>query len=259
MLTDDTAAARKREEDQRSDAEAFSLLTRTEESTTDPDRVREQKRNTIKLLHTAYSMLKALMGPLKLFAVLISNYQENKRYVRSKQDDNLAVLIQQALGKLGLDKSITPADGQRLEDCLYTVRSVAMLTFVDEEMHITFSGAMSREPLTDSQKRRVNEWLRRNDKAAPQITTDGPVRLFIDYDSIANERACVRKRLEELRSVADPDYVSLLLSSDCARINGTFDGLDKVEFAGDRIVYSDSDLPRMPSQIMCAQQKGYEP
>lgn len=76
------------------EAEAFTLLSRTEESTTDPNKVREQKRNTIKLLHTVYSMLKALLGPLNLFIVLISNYQENKKYVRSKQDDNLAVLIQ---------------------------------------------------------------------------------------------------------------------------------------------------------------------
>lgn len=143
-------------------------------------------------------MLKAILGPLDLFIVLISNYQENKKYVRSKHDDNLAVLIQQALGKLGFDKSITPEEGQRPEDCLYTVRSVAMLAFVDEDMQITFSGAISRQPLSDIQKERINKWLSKNDKKAPLITTKGQVRLFIDYDSLASERECVRRKQEEL-------------------------------------------------------------
>lgn len=130
------------------EAEAFTLLTRSEESTKDPDKVREQKRNTIKLLHTAYSIIKSVMGPLNLFIVLISNYKINKAYVREKHDDNLFVLFQQALGKLGMDKSMKPVDGQKAEECLYPVRSVSMLTFVDETMQITFSGTLSREFLS---------------------------------------------------------------------------------------------------------------
>ena len=93
------------------EAEAFTLLSRTEEGTKDPNKVREQKRNTIKLLHTAYSIIKSAVGPLNLFIVLISNYKINKAYVREKHDDNLFVLIQQALGKLGMDKEMTPEPG----------------------------------------------------------------------------------------------------------------------------------------------------
>lgn len=129
---------------------------------------------------------------------------------------------------------------------------------MDETLHITFSGALSRLPLADYQKREINTWLDVNDKAAPKVSDSGPVRLFIDFDSIAAERECVKRKQEELKEVADPDYVSILLSNDCAKTNGTFDGIDKIEFAGDRIIYSDSDLPRMPSQIMVAQSKGFE-
>ena len=94
----------------------------------------ERKRNTIKLLHTLYSILKSFIGPFKLYIILMTNYKTNKAYVRSNQDENLVALMMQALEKLGFGSSMpkksTDPDGNPIENDMYTVRSIALYEYV---------------------------------------------------------------------------------------------------------------------------------
>ena len=147
----------------------------------------ERKRNTIKLLHTLYSILKSFIGPFKLYIILMTNYKTNKAYVRSNQDENLVLLMMQALEKLGfgssMPKKTTDADGNPIENDMYTIRSLALYEYVTQDMNIHFDNAMSA-PLDDSQKEQINEWLARNDREAREIERDKVTRLFIDWESL---------------------------------------------------------------------------
>ena len=63
---------------------------------------KETNRNTIAVLHTAFSILKNLLGVLKPLIVLINNYQINKEYASRKHSENLVECLMDAMKHLGL-------------------------------------------------------------------------------------------------------------------------------------------------------------
>ena len=83
----------------------------------------------------------------------MTNYKTNKAYVRSNQDENLVLLMMQALEKLGfgssMPKKTTDAAGNPIENDMYTVRSISLYEYVTQDMYIHFDNAMSA-PLGDS-------------------------------------------------------------------------------------------------------------
>ena len=164
------------------------MLEVKEETQVSEDKINEErKRNTIKLLHTLYSILKSFIGPFKLYIILMTNYRTNKAYVRSNHDENLILLMMQALEKLGfgssMPKKTTDTAGNPIENDIYTIRSLALYEYVTQDMYIHFDNAMSA-PLDDSQKEQINEWLARNDREAREIERDKVTRLFIDWESL---------------------------------------------------------------------------
>ena len=220
----------------------------------------ERKRNTIKLLHTLYSILKAFVGPFKLYVILINNYKTNKAYVRSQQDANLVLLMQEALAKLGFRKSLpkktVDAEGNVVNNDIYVIRTLGLYEYVTQELYIWFADAMS-EPISDVQKEKINEWLAVNDPTAREIEDDKVTRLFIDNDSLEEQRRCLEAKRHEYLDVAPMSVIRQLFEKDCAKVNGTFDGMDLIEQVGDQFIYADSKLPRLPSQIMSAKSKKY--
>ena len=238
------------------------MLEVKEETQVSEDKINEErKRNTIKLLHTLYSILKSFIGPFKLYIILMTNYKTNKAYVRSNQDENLVLLMMQALEKLGfgssMPKKTTDPDGNPIENDMYTVRSLALYEYVTQDMHIHFDNAMSA-PLDDSQKEQINEWLARNDREAREIERDKVTRLFIDWESLNQQQECLKQKYGEYYGAAPESVIKQVFAGECAKVNGTFDGMDLIEQVGNSFVYSDSKLPRLPSQIMMARSKGIE-
>ena len=238
------------------------ILEVKEETQVSEDKINEErKRNTIKLLHTLYSILKSFIRPFKLYIILMTNYKTNKAYVRSNQDENLAALMMQALEKLGfgssMPKKTTDSDGNPIENDMYTIRSLALYEYVTQDMHIHFDNAMSA-PINDSQKEQINEWLARNDREARETERDKVTRLFIDWESLNQQQECLKKKYEEYYGAAPESVIKQVFAGECAKVNGTFDGMDLIEQVGNSFVYSDSKLPRLPSQIMMARSKGIE-
>ena len=218
----------------------------------------EKKRNTIKLLHTLYSIVKSFIGPFKLYIILVNNYKTNKAYVRSNQDQNLVQLMMEALDRLGLTSSMpkhtTTPDGKPVTNDMYTVRSISLYEYVTNTMHIKFNQAMSTV-LNENQKEQINEWLARNDKNARELKRDAQTRLFIDWESLKQQQECLKKRYNEYKGAAPENTIKKVFINECAKTNGSFDGMDLIEQVGDSFVYSDSTLPRLPSQIMMANSK----
>ena len=208
----------------------------------------ETVRNTIDILHTAFSILKSLVGPLDTLIVLISNYQTNKEYVRHAHMENLVTCFLDAMKYLGLNNK-TSANGKTpSESRLYTVRTVGLYRHITEKLNITMSGDVTSELLTYDEMTNINEWLKTNEPQASQINTEGYTKLFIDMDSILEEMRCLENLKQELESVFGPGSENLITdTSDCQKIDGTFDNIDKIEMCGDMIAYADSLLPRLPS------------
>ena len=112
-------------------------------------------------------------------------------------------------------------------------------------------------PISDVQKSQINEWLAHNDKLAREIDEKAVTRLFIDHESLEQQRQCLEQRYKEYEGAAPKSVIKKLFVDECAKVNGTFDGMDLIEQVGDQFIYADSKLPRLPSQILTAKAKNY--
>lgn len=248
------------------DVSMFEVLEKvnTETYRNKEDVMREKKRNTIKLLHTLYSIIKTVVPPLKILIVLIANYKENKAYVRSNQEEALGIIVADALKRLGFNKELDSKgdyigpDGKPAKKSVFPIRSLAFKEFIDS-LEIPFSNdVLSMRPCMESEIKQINVWLAKNDNNAPLIESGSTTYLFIDLDALAEERECIRKRAALIADVASQEDVARLLGMSCAEINGTFNGITKLETVGNKIIYTASELPRLPSQIMMARMKGFD-
>lgn len=220
------------------------------------------RRNTIQLLHTIFSILKPLLPQLKTLMTLIRNYKTNKAYVRSHQDENLFAVFKDALAKLGFNKeekmdgSDSP-NGQ--PNTLYTIRTNGLYQHLMHEYpDMDFDGITTRGIIEQVVKEEMNRWLRENDPDSLQIDTKANVKLFIDFDSIEYEQKCIQEKRRLLGNLWNDELMAQAVA-ECKKINGTFDGIDKIEMVGNSLVYSNSRLPRLPSQILMAQMHQFEP
>ena len=246
----------KKIEDDIADGQTPELETREEVQKKKPDG--ETRRNTIAILHTAFSILKSMVGVLQPLMVLINNYKINKAYARSKHDENLITCFMDALSYLGMGKKSNMNGDSPSSPRLYTVRTYALYRHVAAKMHIRINGAES-DLITDDQKRDINSWLKNNEPSAKTIPDGGYTKLYIDMDSILQEQECKEEIQQELLATFGPGAENISFNMDtCMKVDGTFDGIDNIEMVGDYIVYSDSTLPRLPSQIMWAIGHGYK-
>ena len=220
---------------------------------------RETIRNTIALLHTAFSIIKNLLGPLKIMATLISNYKINKAYVQEKHHDNLITCFIDAMSRLGLINT-EKTDGKTPYSArLYPVRSLRLYNYVSGELHIKMESPTTSKVLTSSEVGSVNKFISDFNRQATLLETEGYTRLYIDSVALDRERQCREKLKAEFDAMFGQDDIQLLSeqADACQETDGTFFGLDNIEDCGDYIVYSDSKLPRLPSQIDTALRNGY--
>lgn len=216
------------------------------------------------MLHTAYNILKAMLPVLTKFAVLIQNYKTNKAYVRGGSRQNLFQLYEEVMQKLGFNKSIemgsyTADDGtEHPIRTVYTIRTLSLFNFIKslgliKEGIVQFN--VSREDAV-----RINRKISELDDGSIKIdTTAKLIILFIDYTSIREEMRCREERRKELGQLMDDSLVDVYIDCQSKYKNGTFDNMENMEQVGNKIIYSDKNAPRMPSQILLAQMRGYKP
>lgn len=257
----DREATKKQDDDMYQQPEGdIELEVIQERQKKNPDE--KTRRNTIQLLHTIFSILKPLLPQLKTLMILIRNYKTNKAYVRSHQDENLFAVFKDALAKLGFNKeekmdgSDSP-NGQ--PNTLYTIRTNGLYQHLMHEYpDMDFDGITTRGIIDQVVKEEMNRWLRENDPDSLQIDTKANVKLFIDFDSIEYEQKCIQEKRRLLGNLWNDELMAQAVA-ECKKINGTFDGIDKIEMVGNSLVYSNSQLPRLPSQILMAQMHQFEP
>lgn len=253
----ETRASRKRVE--------LAVMDEEKRSSASIDKQRsETRRNTIALLHTAYSILKSMMPVLSKFAVLIENYKINKAYVRGGSRQNLFQLYEEVMQKLGFNKSMEMGsyvgdDGaEHPIRTIYTIRTLSLFNFIKslglvKEGIVQFN--ISREDAV-----RINRKITELDDGSLKIdTTAQLIMLFIDYAGIRDEMQCRELRKDELGRLMDESLVDVYIDCQSKYKNGTFDNMENMEKVGNKIIYSDRNAPRMPSQILLAQMRGYKP
>lgn len=108
----------------------------------------ETLRNTIALLHTLFSILKSIVGPIKVLITLISNYKINKAYAQEKHQDNLITCFMDAMSRLGLmNKSKTDGSSAR-NSRLYPVRTLKLYNYVNGTLKVKMDGPATSEILS---------------------------------------------------------------------------------------------------------------
>lgn len=154
----------------------------------------EKKRDTIAVLHMAFSILKSIFGPMKELCTLINNYKINKAYARSNSYAQLAELYQECMAKLGLDQSIkkserNPRTGDETYSSMYTVRSYELYKYMTEIGVIPKRDTKKKATYeaTKHQMTLVSEWIVNNspEDTLPELADNYLV--YVDYVSIDNE------------------------------------------------------------------------
>lgn len=219
------------------------------------------RRNTIKLLHTVFSMLKSIFPILKEVAVLIQNYKINKAYCQQKSKDNVFALFKELMNKLSLNKHIQTdvPDSQGRLTSMYTVRTLSLYNYLKDELRIDIKSDTVTYNVTDYQVKEIDRWLKNNDKSATPIETDKNIVLFIDFKSISDESTCLKEKYQRLSTAMSVETMEMFSKSCVQNKNGTFEGIDNIEIDDNNIFYSEKYLPRMPSQILMAQMHGCKP
>ena len=247
------------------DTPAISLMTIEEKAKSaeqiDIERARK-RRNTIALLHNAFAMLKTVVPMMKELATLISNYKTNKAFVKSQSSININVLYREVMEKLGFDKSIdiSPSFDEETGttgNAMYPVRTYRLFKYISDELRLIRNGEVTRV-ISSVECELINEWIDKNDSESLHIDTSKNNTLYIDYESINEQMNCINEKRKSLSQLIDEDMIDLFIDCDIKYHDGTFNHLSNVEILGDTIIYSDSRLPRMGSEILMAQYNGYK-
>lgn len=190
-----------KDNNEHTDKKVFSLAVVNEEmlSKEEVDKRRnETRRNTIALLHSLYSILKALWPQLKQFATLTEWYRKNKAYARSKSKENLFQIYAEVMKKLGFSKEIkfgkSISDSYTIEDymyelpyCIYTVRTLALYNFLKNSIYL-IDGNSSTYDVDVRYAKVINDWLDINDRGSIHADgSKGKLVLFVDYAAISIE------------------------------------------------------------------------
>lgn len=224
-------------EDEKDNEPEFNITIRDEVSVSEKEINERQRRSTIKVLHTAYSVLKALVPSLTQLAKLIDNYHTNKEYVKSQQKSNIGLMFEAAMALYGYTKKLFKKDST-----LYTVRTVKLYDYIQQKTKINTSEATT--DISHSDAKKINNWLIDNDRGAPKIDISKDIiQLFFDMASINAERA----EIDRLRSLGLTDN---LIGNTAKNGNGTFNNLPNIIDNGDSYLIADSNLPVNMSQIV---------
>lgn len=228
---------------------SYSLGIVTEEYAEDP--LAKRKRPTISLVHELFVIMKQFFPPLQILVVLISNYKINKEKVKNHAQGNLWGLARIIANLNKLDKKCNTNNVN-----FYTVRTLKMYDFICTG--IAVPGAAADIQIDVPQTMKVYNWLKVNNLNYTSIKNNLPTTLYIDHEAI-NEQ---KKLLQDMKDNANNyfDNGDLFVDyPDTKYKDGDTMGLDKVEYIGDVVYYSDSSLPMYGSQIQIAYGKDLDP
>ena len=263
--TDNTTATQVKQETKETPDIQLMVVDETMKSAEQIDKERATtRRNTIALLHTLFSIIKTINPLLEIIATLVNNYKTNKAYAASKSQENLYQLYKECMNKLGFNKSkefgANSADGVsgNPADVIYTVRTYQLYMFLKNDMRIIDDSTTIKD-ISVSDAIEINKWLDVHDSVSAKVNASQPSQLYIDYTSIKDQIDCIKEQTEELSQVLDTNLVDTFVSCTSKYRNGTFEDLENMEIVGNTIIYSDRNLPRMGSQILMAQMRGYKP
>lgn len=224
-------------EDEQDNAPEFNITIRDEVVVSEEEINKRQRRSTIKVLHTAYSILKSLVPSLRQFAKLLDNYHTNKEYVKSQQKSNLGLMFEAVMAVYGYAKKLFKKDV-----ALYTVRTVKLYDYIQNNTKINTSDTTTE--ISHNDAKIINKWLEKNDSSALKVDTSKDIiQLFFDMESINAERLEI-ERLKEL------GLTDRLIGNTAINGNGTFNNLPKIIDNGDSFLIADSNLPLNMSQIV---------
>lgn len=225
------------------DEPVFEIQTISEEYMTERQMEEYEKRkrkSTIKVLHTAYSILKKLIPDLTKLAKLIRNYRINKEYVKSQQRSNLYLMYEAVMYAKGLINKIDGNDSVTL----YTVRTLELYDYIKENVSDINTSQMTSE-ISYSDAKNINSWLNTFDKSSTKIDlSKDKIMLFFDYDTL-KELQKERNRLKDEYGFTDD-----IIGTISTHKNGTFNGISKLERNGNDWLYTNSLLPMNESQII---------
>lgn len=260
--TDNTAVTQFQQETKETPNIQLMVVDETMKSAEQIDKERvNTRRNTIALLHTLFSIIKTINPLLETLATLVNNYKTNKAYAASKSQENLYQLYKECMNKLGFNKSKEfSADGGsgNPADVIYTVRTYQLYMFLKNDMRIIDDSTTIKD-ISVSDAIEINKWLDVHDSVSAKVNESQPSQLYIDYTSIKDQINCIKEQTEELSQVLDTNLLDTFVSCTSKYRNGTFEDLENIEIVGNTIIYSDRNLPRMGSQILMAQMRGYKP
>lgn len=226
----------------------FELGVVTEEYTKDPTEA--TKRPTFQLVHELYAVLSEIFPLLKTFATLVSNYKINKAKVENNAEGNIFGMVK-VLAKIN---NLLKRQNKNNKN-FYTIRTLKLYDYVTQ--NIKTPDTDTEINLDNLETKKLYQYLKVNNLNYDSINLSLNTLLYIDQDSI-NEQ--IEEYNDNLNTIGDyfGDDASLFAEYPDSRYNdGTTDGLDKVEVAGDIIYYSDSSLPLVGSQILRCYSKGY--
>ena len=244
---------------------AISLMTIDENVKTaqqiDIERARK-RRNTIALLHNAFAMLKTIVPMMKELATLVSNYKINKAFVKSKSSININQLYMEVMEHYGFNHSIdiTPVYDEESGisgNAMYTIRTYPLYRYIIDNLGIISEGEVTKD-IDSMTCGYINEWIDKNDTQSLHIDSTKNNTLYVDYESINEQMACINEKRKTLSQLIDEDMIDIFVDCDIRHHNGTFEHLGNVEILGNTIIYSNSSLPRMGSEILMAQYNGYK-
>ena len=221
---------------------SFSLGLVTEEYTSDP--IAKRKRPTLQIIHELFAILKKFFPILQIIIVLISNYKINKEKVKNHAQGNLYGFAKLLANAKGLTKKINVNNKN-----FYTVRTLKCYNYINENIiNINNSNQIN---INTEQTELIYIWLKTNNYNHESINTQLETLLYIDTESIIKQRKQLQDEIDNLNKYLD-DSSLFVKYPDTKYKDGDILGLDKIEYIGDEIYYSDSSLPIYGSQILIA-------
>lgn len=226
----------------------FELGIVEEEYTGDPTKA--TKRPTFQLVHELFSILKEIFPQLKVILKLIRNYKINKAKVEANSSGNLLGMVKVIAA---INKLFKKANKSKTN--FYTVRSLKLYDYITNS--ITSIGTNVEINIGIPDTRKLYLYLKNAKSNYEIIKQDLPTILYIDQDTITEQRNAMKKDLDKAGNYFD-DASLFVQYPDSKYQDGTLLGLDKVEDADTEIYYSDSSLPLYGSQILRCYGKDYD-
>ena len=228
----------------------FELGIVTEEYTLDPLYIK--KRPTLQLVHELFGILQEFIPLLKIVITLVSNYKINKAKVQNNSQGNLFGMIR-FIAKIQNLLNTINTDNKNF----YTVRTLRTYHYINQKIKQTDSSVNDLE-LNNDETITLYNFLKENNLDTTEINTKLNTLLFFDMDSINEQQIEFNETVDTATGFFGEDTSLFIKYPDTIYKDGTINGLDKIQKAGNNIYYTNSSLPIIGSQIIRSYRKNLD-